>query len=184
MPIDDVESTSAFNRAATPELNQVTGHEERIPNMIRQDQPVPRPRPPGVGQAVDAQAFNERWRGEMETVRPLDPFDQIDANRGALVNQFNQRSDVLGQAEGQLMNADDRLAGAIDEYLAVHDVGQTPSAELKTRIQALNAQTLREEEQLKAMKDNATKLDSSLNLGDAFDQVAKQDRSSDRGRGR
>jgi len=67
--------------------------EPDVPQMIEEEQPVPRPHPPGMGNDVDAQIFDQRWQQELKAHQVPDAFDQIDAQQQATLSErFNDRS--------------------------------------------------------------------------------------------
>ncbi len=63
-----------------------------VAKMVRDDQPVPRPKPPAIGHVVDAQNFNQRWQQQVDTSKQIDPFDAIDAKQKTLSAEFTQNS--------------------------------------------------------------------------------------------
>jgi len=63
-----------------------------VAKMVRDDQPVPRPKPPAIGQVIDAQNFNERWQQQVDASKPFDPFDAIDEKQKTLNTEFTQSS--------------------------------------------------------------------------------------------
>lgn len=63
-----------------------------VAKMVREDQPVPRPKPPAIGHVVDAQHFNQRWQQQIDTSKPLDPFDAIDAKQKTLNAEFTKNT--------------------------------------------------------------------------------------------
>ncbi len=63
-----------------------------VAKMVRDDQPTPRPKPPAMGQVIDAQNFNQRWQQQVDASKPLDPFDAIDAQQRSLQTEFMQNT--------------------------------------------------------------------------------------------
>lgn len=63
-----------------------------IVKMVRDDQPVPRPKPPAIGHVVDAQHFNQRWQQQIDASKQPDPFDAIDAKQKKLNAEFAQNA--------------------------------------------------------------------------------------------
>lgn len=71
-----------------------------VPKMLQEEQPMPRPKPPAIGQAVDAQLFNQRWQQERKAAKQLDPFDAIDAEKKALSQAFKDNA-TAAKGRGQ-----------------------------------------------------------------------------------
>ncbi len=65
-----------------------------VAKMVREDQPVPRPKPPAMGWVIDAQRFNQRWQQQVNASKQPDPFDVIDAKQKALNAEFAKNSQV------------------------------------------------------------------------------------------
>ncbi len=63
-----------------------------VAKMVRDDQPVPRPKPPAIGQVIDAQNFNQRWQQQVDASKSLDPFDAIDAQQKSLQIEFTENT--------------------------------------------------------------------------------------------
>jgi len=63
-----------------------------VAKMVRDDQPVPRPKPPPIGQVIDAQNFNQRWQQQVDASKSLDAFDAIDAQQQSLQAEFTQNT--------------------------------------------------------------------------------------------
>lgn len=74
-------------------LSLTANSETVVPDMVRRDQPVQRPKPPSMAQAVDKRLFDQQWREEIKKHRNIDPFEQIDyQKRQRLTDIFNSRS--------------------------------------------------------------------------------------------
>lgn len=79
----------AFAQALSP----VVSSETVVPDMVKRDQPVQRPRPPSMAQAVDKRLFDQQWREEIKRHCSTDLFEQIDdQKRQRLTDKFNSRS--------------------------------------------------------------------------------------------
>ncbi len=63
-----------------------------VAKMVRDDQPAPRPKPPAIGQVIDAQNFNQRWQQQIDASEQLDPFDAIDEQQKSLQAEFTQNT--------------------------------------------------------------------------------------------
>ena len=61
-----------------------------VAKIIREDQPVPRPKPPAMGQVIDAQNFDQRWQHQLNASKQPDPFDVIDAKQKTLNAEFTK----------------------------------------------------------------------------------------------
>lgn len=88
-------TAEVFSQAADPALAP-SQNTQSTPEMIREDQPMPRPTPPGLGTEIDSQNFDQRWneavraygRNEPDSQQTFDPL---------LAAQFDQASDPLDQ---------------------------------------------------------------------------------------
>jgi|GEM_PF-5205020 len=156
--------------------------DNRVPDMIKTDHPEPRPSPPGNAHLIDAQAFNQRWREEMKAIKALDPFEA--AQQPQLKDGFNQASDEVGEAYARMVNTEDQLAKAIDDYLLTHDREQDIPQTLMRHIDALNWSVQVDERWYGATQDNGQSIDPPLKLSDAFDQIQIQIQIQDKGLGR
>lgn len=65
-----------------------------VAKMVREDQPVPRLKPPAIGRVIDAQNFNQRWQRQINASKQPDPFDVIDAKQKTLNAEFAQNAQV------------------------------------------------------------------------------------------
>lgn len=63
-----------------------------VTKMVREDQPAPRPKPPTMGQVIDAQNFNQRWQQQLNASKQPDPFDAIDAKQKTLNAEFTKNT--------------------------------------------------------------------------------------------
>ena len=63
-----------------------------VPDMVKEDRPQQRIKPPSLGQSVDTQSFNERWDAQVKQHQTQDAFDRIDQKKQSLNQAFNQSS--------------------------------------------------------------------------------------------
>ena len=174
MPLDNADVKRLFKQAAQPEAPEQPMSERQT--MVQQEQPAPRPRPPAIGYAVDEQQFRERWQQEMDSVKAVDPFDAIDQGhqQNTLVNDFNRNSDIVNAAKHRLLETEEQLATAIDQYLQAYEKGQIISDPLREDIQRLNIETQQAEQQASEHQNNGQSLDRHISLGDAFDRAERK----------
>ena len=85
------EAQRAFTRALLPAPKQET---QEATEKTRRDQPVPRPRPPGIGKTISEQSFDQRWNQQAEKSKALDPFDAVDERKKSLQQQFDKSSGI------------------------------------------------------------------------------------------
>ncbi|MFK4751151.1 hypothetical protein [Oceanobacter antarcticus] len=83
------EAKNAFTRATSAQSYTAEQTKSPVPEMIKQDEPVPQPTPPGLGQDLDRQRFNQRWQAQKEQSKALDPFEAIEAKKQGLTQTFN-----------------------------------------------------------------------------------------------
>lgn len=65
---------------------------DNVPDMIKETQPIPQPRPHGMGEEdVDREKFTNQWNREFEKHKQPDAFDKID-QKTSLREQFQSKS--------------------------------------------------------------------------------------------
>ena len=91
MAVQKGNTRQPFN-AAVHNTQSIKKTSRPVAKMVREDQPVPRPKPPAIGRVVDAQNFNQRWQQQLDASKQPDPFDVIDAKQKSLNAEFTQNS--------------------------------------------------------------------------------------------
>ena len=86
-------------RAAVHNTQSIKETPRPVVKMVRKDQPVPRPKPPAMGQVIDAQNFNQRWQQQLNASKQSDPFDAIDAKQKTLNAEFTKNTQTSKKRE-------------------------------------------------------------------------------------
>jgi len=152
--------------------------DKKSSNMVDDEHPGLKPKPPGLGAAIDHQNFNARWNAlwqqESNKVQALDPFDRVDVARGNMVDTFNLKADELNHADARLHQIDQDLARAIEGYTRALDDGQTFQPELLSHINALTRAANIAERHYTNLYNQGQPLNKKVEDMDPFDHAEKQ----------
>lgn len=149
-----------------------------IPKMIREDQPITRPTPPGLGSPVDAAAFDQRWEQE----RQRSETAEMAKGPERRIDTFNRKADELGHAEARMEQARSAEQEAVDQFVASFDERRLIEPERVKRIRQMARTTMAAEDDYRRLSDYA----HPVNLErprDAFDRIDEQVQGRDRSRG-